>query len=128
MSDYWEGNSDYEFDRCLKEELKEITMAKKYYNLGSMKTKKEKDADGNVQYYIELDKELVGKLKIDGKPLAKSNDGKVYIQVERPTAKFDRMLASGKISDTEYNDKTERFSKDGDLSFVKFDLQAVTED
>lgn len=99
----------------------------KYHNLGSMKTMKDKDADGNVQYYIEIDKEVAGKIKIDGKPL-KSKNGKFYLQVERPTAKFDRMLNSGKITETEYNEKTARYAKDGDLNFVKFDLQAVTED
>jgi hypothetical protein len=94
----------------------------KYNNFGSMKLKKEKDKDGNPQYYIELDQKIIDRLKFDGKPLDK------FIQVERPTAKFDRMLNSGKLSQDEYDAKVAQFDKDGKLSFVKFDLQIVTKD
>lgn len=98
-------------------------MAKKtYHNLGSMKLKKDKDENGNAQYYIELDKKIADRIKIDGKPISK------FINVERPTAKFDRMLASGKLSPEEYEQKIEEFGAEGKLSFVKFDLQATQED
>lgn len=98
-------------------------MAKKYHNIGSMKTKKEKDKDGNVQYLIEIDKKYIGRISIDGKPIT----GK-YINVDRPTTKYDRMLQSGKITEDEYEQKTAEFAPDGKLAFVKFDLQIVTED
>ncbi len=97
-------------------------MAKKFNAIGSMKTKKEKDANGNPQYYIEIDKNFIDRLKLDGKPIGK------YINVERPTSKYDRMLKSGKIDEAEYDEKTAQFAADGKLAFVKFDLQIVQED
>lgn len=102
-------------------------MAKKYHNIGSMKTKKDKDEHGNTQYVIQLDKKLQGKIFIKG------DDGKFkpvteYIQVERPAAKFDRMLKSGKIDEKEYEEKVAQFEKGGKLEFVKFDLQMTTEE
>lgn len=97
-------------------------MSKKFNNLGSMKLKKDKDKDGNPQYYIELDQKIIEKLKLDGKPLSK------FINVERPTAKYDRMLKAGKITQEEYEAKIADFDKEGRLSFVKFDLQVQTED
>ncbi len=120
MSDYWEGNSDYAEDMYYKNKRR-TKMAKTYTTLGAMKTKKEKDENGNPQYYIQLDKKLIGKLKLDGVPVTE------FIQVERPTAKFDRMLKAGKIAEAEYDEKTGAFAKDGKLEFVKFDLQIVTE-
>lgn len=95
---------------------------KKFNNIGSMKTKKEKDENGNPQYYIELDKNFIGRLTLDGKPFGK------YIDVQRPTTKFDRMLKAGTIDEAEYDQKTAEFAADGKLSFVKFDLQIVTEE
>lgn len=98
-------------------------MAKKtYFNLGSMKLRKDKDENGNPQYYVELDPKIVDKIRIDGKKITK------YFQVERPTAKFDRMLASGKINEKEYEEKVAEYEKDGRLSFVKFDLQATSDE
>lgn len=98
-------------------------MAKKFHNIGSMKTKKEKDANGNPQYYIEIDKNYIGRISIDGKPVTTK-----FINVDRPTSKFDRMLKSGKIKEDEYDQKTADFAPDGKLSFVKFDLQIVEEE
>jgi len=99
-------------------------MAKKtYYNLGNMKTKKDKDADGNLQYYIEIDQKLQGRLSIDGKKITTK-----FIDVERPTTKFDRMLSKGVIDQNEYDKKTEEYSKEGRLSFIKFDLQIANEE
>lgn len=104
-------------------------MAKKtYHNLGSMKLKKDKDANGNAQYYIEVDKKIADRIKIDGKPLSKNKDGKVFISVERPTDKFDRMLAAKAIDVKEYEEKVGQFEADGKLSFIKFDLQATTDE
>lgn len=107
-------------------------MAKKtYHNLGSMKLKKDKDENGNLQYYVEIDQKILDKIRIDGKKISK------FIQVERPTQKFDRMLAAGKIDEKEYEEKTAQFDSTidpqtkqprGKLSFVKFDLQAVSEE
>lgn len=101
-------------------------MAKNYTTIGSMKTRKERDENGQVQYYVQLDKKVLGKLFIkDDKGQYQSVTE--YIQVERPTAKFDRMLKSGKIDETEYDKKTADYAKDGKLDFVKFELQIVTE-
>lgn len=98
-------------------------MSKKFHNIGSMKTKKERDENGDVQYYIEIDKSFLGRISIDGKAIT----GK-YINVDRPVAKFDRMLKSGKIDESEYDKKTADFAPEGKLAFVKFDLQIVTEE
>lgn len=95
----------------------------KYHNIGSMKTKKDRDADGNVQYYIEIDKDYLGRISIDGKPLVDK-----YIDVERPTAKYDRMLKAGKIKEDEYDQKTAMYAPEGKAAFVKFDLQMKTKD
>jgi hypothetical protein len=112
-------------------------MAKKnYHNIGSMKTKKDKDEDGNVQYVIQLDKKYHGKIFI------KNDQGKLepvteYISVERPTVKYDRMLKKGTIDEKEYEEKVDQFDSTvdpktkqprGKLSFIKFDLQMVTEE
>jgi ACT domain-containing protein len=102
-------------------------MAKKYHNIGSMKTKKDKDEDGNVQYVIQLDKKYQGKIFVQDEK-GKFKPVSEYIQVERPKAKFDRMLKAGKIEDTEYSDKVDQFEKGGKLEFVKFDLQMTTEE
>lgn len=104
-------------------------MAKKYHNIGSMKTKKDKDADGQVQYLIELDKAYLGKIFIYNETTKEfvPMSGK-YINVDRPTAKYDRMLKAGTIKEDEYDQKTSVFAPDGKASHVKFDLQIVTEE
>lgn len=113
-------------------------MAKKYHNFASMKTKKDKDENGNVQYLIELDKKYIDKLFLydSEKKRYVPVPGK-YINVDRPTTKFDRMLKSGKITEAEYEQKVSEYDASidpqtkqprGKLAFVKFDLQIVTED
>lgn len=97
-------------------------MAKTYHSIGQMKTKKDKDENGNVQYLIEIDKKYLGRISIDGIPLTSK-----YVNVERPTKKFDKMLAKGSIDEVEYDQKMADFSPEGKLSFVKFDIQIVTE-
>lgn len=106
-------------------------MAKKYHNLGSMKVRRKKNESDPAEYYIEIDREMLSKISIEGKPISK------FIQVERPTAKFDRMLAAGKMSEAEYDKRVADFDASidpetgnprGKSSFVKFDLQVVTED
>lgn len=111
-------------------------MAKKqYYNIGSMKTKKDKDENGNVQYVIQLDKKMVGKIFIQDEKTKKFKPIDEYINVERPTAKFERMLAADKISEKEFEEKVDQYDATidpktkqpiGKLSFVKFDLQMTT--
>lgn len=112
-------------------------MAKKnYHNIGSMKTKKDKDEDGNVQYVIQLDKKYQGKIFIQDEK-GKFQPVSEYIQVERPTEKFDRMLVKGTIDEKEYEQKVAQFDSTvdprtkqslGKLSFIKFDLQMITEE
>lgn len=59
------------------------------------------------------------KITIDGKEIANR-----YINAEGPTTKYDRMIASGAITEEEYNEKTARFAEDGDLSFIRLELNA----
>lgn len=92
-----------------------------FFNLGSIKTKKELDEDGKPQYYLEIDTKKITELKINGVVI----DNK-YLDVDRPSAKFKRMLKNKKISPEEFQSKTDDFEKGGKLEFVKFDVVAKT--
>lgn len=91
-----------------------------FVNIGSMLTKKDKDEDGNVQYYIKVQDGL--EIKFNGKKL----DG-LFINVDRPTAKLKRLVKAGKITPEQYDEEAAQFEKDGKRSFVKFDISAKTE-
>lgn len=106
-------------------------MAKDYHDIGSMKTKKEKDKDGNLQYYIELDKKYEGRISIDGKKLTSR-----FINVNRPVAKLESLLKNRIITEAEFDKKLDEFDATidpqtklprGKLSFVKFDLKLEIE-
>lgn len=89
----------------------------KFITVGSMLQGKENDAQGRPTYYIKLDSKA--KITIDGVDVSGST-----LQVSRPTDKFDRMLAAGKMEEAEYDQKTARFGESGDLKFIKFELSA----
>ena len=65
--------------------------------------------------YIKVDKDL--DIQINGKSVAG-----MYININKPTEKFDRMLAAGKITEEEYDEKTARFGAEGDLSWIRQEL------
>jgi hypothetical protein len=104
-------------------------MAKKnYHNIGSMNLKKKDHKDDPNEYYIKLDQKMVGKIYIEDEKTKKLKPITEIISVERPTDKFDRMIASGKMTPEEYEQKIAMFSEGGKAAFVKFNLQASTED
>lgn len=45
-----------------------------------------------------------------------------YANLEKPTAKFERMLAAGKISEEEAEEKIAQFEDGGKLSFVRQEI------
>ena len=95
---------------------------KDYHNIGSMKTKKEKDDEGNTQYYIEIDKKYLGRISIDGKKLTSK-----YINVNRPTVKLEGLLKAGVITEADFDQQSADFAPEGKLNFVKFDLKLEIE-
>lgn len=91
---------------------------KRYLPVGAMILSKDADDKGRKSYYIKLSDKT--KITIDGVDVS----GK-YINVQRPADKFDRMLASGKITQEEYDEKVNQFSEGGNLSFITFELTAA---
>lgn len=91
----------------------------KYHPVGAFLEKQEKGEDGRPQYYIKLDSSV--EVKINGKKVSALN-------IQRPTDKFEKMLAKGVITEEQYEEKMADFEKDGKLSFVKFELTANLED
>lgn len=91
----------------------------KYTPFGGFLEKKEKDESGRPQYYIKIDKNV--KVTVNGKQVTALN-------IQRPTDKFERQLAKGTISEAEFEEKMAQFDKDGDLSFVKFELTVNLDD
>lgn len=94
-------------------------MAKKYTTIGSMNTKREKDEQGRVSYNIKLDSKV--KLIVNGEEVTSG-----YLNVSRPTDKFERMLKAGALTEEEYDRKLADFDKGGKLEFIKFEITAVT--
>lgn len=94
--------------------------ASKYAALGSFVLSSKTSESGEKQYYIKLGKDV--QLTINGKKVKGE-----YLNVDKPTAKFDRMLAKGTISQEEYNEKVANFGEDGKLAFVKFEITASLE-
>lgn len=95
-------------------------MGKKFVNLGAIASKREKDEHGRNQYYLKIDKDV--DVKINGV----SFTGK-YINVQRPTDKFEKMLKKGNITQEQYDEKVARFGEDGDLNYITLELSAVLE-
>lgn len=93
----------------------------RYVALGAITIKKEKDAQGRNQYYFKISDDV--ELTINGRKFT----GK-YLNVSRPTDKYDRMLEKGKISEDEHEQKCEQFEKGGKLSYISLELQADFKD
>lgn len=93
------------------EPKKTATKGKSNYNkMGAILEKK----DGGV--YLKLDAEFdITRLTLDGKPVKS-------FQIEDPTAKFDRMVASGKMSEADADEKAAKVP-----SYVLFEVQVVVE-
>jgi hypothetical protein len=102
-------------------------MAKKYHKIGSMIEKRDKatgqpvlDIDGKKTYYLRIDKDA--DIRINGKKVTG------FLNVNRPYEYHQRQFVQEKISEQDYADKKARFEKGGDLDYIQFELQAVTED
>lgn len=91
---------------------------KNYVNIGAVLRKKEKDRDGNPTYWLKLDEKA--DVVINGVKVTALN-------VQRPTEKYDRMLAKGTITAEEYEEKTARYFDPDDLEFVTFEIVAAIE-
>lgn len=89
-----------------------------FINFGAIMTKKERDAEGKLQYYIKLNKEV--DLVVNGKKTTSE-----YINVSSPKVKYDRMLEKGKITEEEADIAKSRFDSEGDLAFIKQELTIV---
>jgi len=98
-----------------------MAKSSKFVKMGAMIAGKEKDAQGRTQYYLKLDKDV--KLLVNGKELASDT-----VAIERPTDKYDRMVASGKMTPEEYDSKVAIFEDGGKASFVKFEFTARLKD
>lgn len=102
-------------------------MAKKYHKIGSMIEKRDKstgeailDCDNKKTYYLKVDKDAdirINGVKVTG-----------YINVNRPYDYSQRQFVQRKLSAEEYEEKKSRFEKGGDLSYIQFELQFVSEE
>lgn len=93
---------------------KEFKQNPDFPKVGAMLQKKELGQDGKPQYYLKIDENV--EVTVNGKKVTALN-------IERPTAKYERMLSSGKISAEDYEQKMELY-EDGELNFVKFEFSA----
>lgn len=94
-------------------ETKQKSLPKGKSNFNKMGAILEKK-DGGV--YLKLDAEFdISRLTLDGKPVKS-------FQIEDPTAKFDRMVASGKMSEADADEKAAKVP-----SYVLFEVQVVVE-
>ena len=83
-----------------------------FIKLGSLNKKK---AGG---FTIKLDRDV--ELTVNGKKFTGE-----YINVQKPTVKYDNMLKREKITEEEYNKAVARFADGGDLAFVRQELTIV---
>jgi len=83
-----------------------------FIKLGSLNKKK---AGG---FTIKVDKDV--EIVVNGKKFTGD-----YINVQKPTVKYDHMLRKEKITEEEYNKAIARFADGGDLSFVRQELTIV---
>lgn len=89
---------------------KGVNINSKYNKMGAILEKK----DGGV--YLKLDENFdVAGLTYNGKPVR-------TLQIEDPTAKYDRMVASGKLTEAEADEKASKIP-----SYVLFEVQLQTE-
>jgi len=89
-----------------------------FINLGALMTKKDRDENGKLQYYIKLDKEV--KITVNGKETTSE-----FIQVKNPQNKYDAMLAKGKITEEEADIAKARFVGEGDLAYIRQELTII---
>ena len=93
----------------------------KFIDLGAIMTKKDRDANGKLQYYIKLNKEL--DIVINGEKLTSE-----YVNVDAPANKIQKRIDSGKVDEEkiEQLEKTKaRYLGDGDLNYIKQQLTVV---
>jgi len=96
----------------------------KFIDFGAIMTKKERDDEGKLQYYIKLNKDI--KVTIDGQKLTSE-----YINVKTPVQQIQARIDSGKNDEEkiEQLEKTKaRFEQGGDLEFIKQNLTVVIDD
>lgn len=91
----------------------------KYPKIGAMMLKEELDEDGKPQYYIKISDGV--EVTVNGVKLGQ------FINLERPTKKFERMLDKGKITEEEFESNVSRFEDDGDLNYIKFEVSGKAE-
>jgi hypothetical protein len=97
-----------------------------FINLGILCSKKDRDENDKLQYYIKLDKDV--KITVNGKETTSD-----FIQVQTPANKLAKRIASGKLDEAkvEQLEKTMRrylAPKDeevGDLNYIKQELTIV---
>ena len=92
-----------------------------FINLGILCSKKDRDDEGKLQYYIKLDKDV--KITVNGKDTTSD-----FIQVATPANKLAKRIASGKLDEAkiEQLEKTKaRFEADGDLNYIKQELTII---
>lgn len=93
-----------------KTATKGVNVNSKYNKMGSILEKK----DGGV--YLKLDENFdVAGLTYNGKPVK-------TLQIEDPTAKYDRMVKSGKLTEAEADEKASKVP-----AYVLFEVQLQTE-
>lgn len=93
----------------------------KFIDFGAIMTKKERDAEGKLQYYIKLNKDI--KISIDGEELTSE-----FINVKTPADKIQARIDSGKVDEDKIEklEKTKaRYLGDGDLNYIKQQLTVV---
>lgn len=87
-----------------------------YVDVGAMLQKKDQDDQGRPVYWLKFDDKV--EVKVNGVKVKALN-------IQRPTDKYDRMLAKGTIDENEYEEKMARYEDKGDLSYVKFQFTAT---
>lgn len=105
-------------------------MAKKYHKIGSMIEKRDKatgkpilDEDGKKTYYLKVDKNA--DIRINGVKVPAG----AYMNVKRPyDYDYRQMYLAKKLDPQEYDEKKAKFEAGGDLSYIQFELEFVSED
>lgn len=83
--------------------------------IGAMMQKKDKDDQGRPAYWLKINDDV--EVIVNGKRVTALN-------IERPTDKYDRMIASDKLSPEAYEEKMAMYEEGGELSFIKFEFSA----
>jgi hypothetical protein len=83
--------------------------------IGAMMQKKELGPDGRPQYWLKINDDV--EVTVNGKKVTALN-------IERPTDKFERMIASDKITPEEYEERVAKYEGDGEFNYIKFEFSA----